>query len=174
MSPSWIRGTTDVNARKFLKILHTLGGFGMTGGIIAYMFMAQYGVEPEVSEEFVKNRAAIETVSSWVIMPSMIVVLASGLLAMAVHYPFQNMLWVWLKALSGLLIFEATLASVDGPAGRAVAAARTALEDQHTAAWLENAVRDHWGALWALLVLSALNVILGIWRPRFHRPVQRD
>ena len=59
----------------------------------------------------------------WIVTPSMLIVAVSGLLAMAVYHPFQNALWVWLKALSGLLIFEAALASVDGPARRAAKAA---------------------------------------------------
>jgi hypothetical protein len=149
-----------MNARKSLKLLHTLSAFGFTGGIIAYMLLAEYGPAPAPSREFADVRAAIYFTTRWIV---------SGLLAMAVHHPFQNALWVWLKALSGLLIFEATLASVDGPARRAAKAAADAVNGDITAAALERAVIDHWGALWVLLILAVANVVLGIWRPRFRR-----
>jgi len=161
-----------MNARKFLKILHTTGSFGMAGGIIAYMFLVRYGPELAVSADYVNLREAIHLASRWVITPSMMFVMVSGLLAMAVHHPFQNALWVWSKALMGLLIFEAVLASVDGPARRAAAAARDALDGQMTLEGLESAVRDHWGALWMLLALSVVNVVLAIWRPRMLRPIK--
>jgi hypothetical protein len=164
--------TGPMNARKFLKILHTTGSFGMAGGIIAYMFLVQYGPELAVSADYVNLREAIHLASRWVITPSMMFVMVSGLLAMAVHHPFQNALWVWSKALMGLLIFEAVLASVDGPARRAAAAARDALEGEMTVEGLEAAVRDHWGALWMLLALSVVNVVLAIWRPRMLRPIK--
>jgi hypothetical protein len=107
-------------------------------------------------------------------MPSMLVTLASGLLAMAVHHPFQNMLWVWLKALTGLLVFEAILASVDGPARRAATAARAALDGELNLSELEAAVHDHVVALWILLGLFALNVVLGVFRPRFRKRLSRQ
>jgi hypothetical protein len=157
-----------MNARKTLKILHTLGAFGFTGGVLAYMLLAEYGPAPAPTQEFADVRAAIYFATRWIVTPSMLFVAISGLLAMAVHHPFQNALWVWLKALSGLLVLEAVLASVDGPARRAAKAAADAVNGDITAAALEKAVIDHWGALWALLVLSAANVILGIWRPRFR------
>lgn len=157
-----------MNARKTLKITHTLSAFGFTGGIIAYMLLAAYGPPVEPSQAFADARAAIYFVTRWIVMPSMLFVTVSGLLAMAVHHPFQNALWVWIKALSGLLIFEATLASVDGPARRAAKAAADAVNGDITAAALEKAVIDHWGALAMLLALSAANVILAIWRPRFR------
>ncbi len=156
-----------MNALKTLKILHTLSAFGFTGGILAYMLLAEYGPVPAPSQEFADVRAAIYLTTRWIVMPSMLIVAVSGLLAMAVHHPFQNALWVWLKALSGLLVFKATLASVDGPARRAAKAAADAANGDITATALERAVIDHWGALWALLVLSAANVVLGVWRPRF-------
>ena len=96
----------------------------MTGGIVAYMFLVQYGPELAVSSDYANLREAIHLASRWVITPSMLFVMVSGLLAMAVHHPFQNALWVWSKALMGLLIFEAVLASVDGPARRAAVSNR--------------------------------------------------
>ena len=156
-----------------MKFLHTLGAIGFAGGIATYMIMVSFGPEPAVTPAFADFRDALSRVSRWLIMPSMVLVLTSGLLAMAVHYPFQSKGWVWVKAVSGLLVFEASLASIDGPARRAAAATVDALAGNLDALELAAAVDDKWGALWIMLALSAANVVLAIWRPRFIRPTPR-
>ena len=158
--------------RKFLKLLHTFGAIGYAGGLAAYMLLATLVPDPAVTVEFATVRQGIADVSGWIILPSMVALLLSGLLSMAVHHPFQNMGWVWAKALTGLLIFEATLATVDGPAKRAAAAAHAALNGELAATELALRVNDRIGALWVLLFLAAINVVLAIWRPRFIRPSQ--
>lgn len=152
--------------RRLLKFLHTLSAIGLAGGLAAYMLVL--GGAPDIASlsEYAALRASLVPVSKWLLMPSMLLVLVSGLLAMAVHYPFQNAPWVWVKALSGILIFEATLASVDAPAKAAAAAAANAVAGEIDAATLAGLVRDEWGAWWALLGLAAANVALAIWRPR--------
>ncbi len=156
--------------RRLMKFLHTTGAIGFAGGIAAYMIMVTYGPDISPTEDFARFRDALAVVSRWLIMPSMLLVLTSGLLAIAVHHPFQNAGWVWLKALTGLLVFEASLASIDGPAKRAAKAASDAVAGNIDAAQLAAGINDKWGALWVMLALSAANVVLAIWRPRFIRP----
>jgi hypothetical protein len=107
--------------------------------------------------------------SKWLILPSMVVTLISGLLAMAVHFPFQDKGWVWAKAVSGLLVFEASLASIDGPAKAAASVSAAAAAGLIEASALPGMIDDKWGAWWMLLAIFAANVILGVWRPRFIR-----
>ena len=159
--------------RRLMKFLHTTGAIGYAGGIAAYMIIVSYGPEPSPTQDYASFRAALAFVSGWLILPSMLVLLTSGLLAMAVHHPFQNMGWVWVKAITGLLIFEASLASIDGPADQAAEAAAAAVAGTINAAELAASVNDKWGALWVMLALSALNVVLAIWRPRFIRPTPK-
>jgi hypothetical protein len=47
-------------------------------------------------------------------VPSLALVLISGLVSMIVHTPFQNAGWVWLKALLGFPLFVGTLITIDG------------------------------------------------------------
>ena len=114
-------------------------------------------------------REALAMVAKWLLLPSMLVVLVTGLWAMAIHYPYHEAPWVWLKALSGILIFEATLASIDSPAQAAAAAALSAVNGEFSAEQLAGLVRDEWGAWWMLLALNVANVALATWRPRFAR-----
>ncbi len=156
--------------RRFLKFLHTAAALGLAGGLAAYLMVLLAAPADADLNTRLALRESLAFVASWLIMPSMLVVLASGLLAMAAHYPFVNAPWVWVKAISGLLIFEATLASVDAPAQQAVEALNRAVAGLVTEADLARLVRNEWGAWWMLLALSLANVALGIWRPRFGLP----
>jgi hypothetical protein len=155
--------------RRFLKFLHTAGAMVTAGGLAAFMFVLANGPAPDALPEYAAMRHSLAMLSKWLITPGMVVTVASGLLAMGVHYPFHNLGWVWLKALSGLLIFEATLASVDSPAREAAEWSRKASTGEIDAVALAGLVEDKWAAWWALLVLFAANVVLGIWRPRLTR-----
>jgi len=156
--------------RRLMKFLHTLGAIGFAGGIATYMIVATYGPDVSATENYAQFREALAIVSRWLIMPSMLLVLTSGLLAIVTHHPFLNAGWVWVKAITGLLVFEASLASIDGPAQRASSAAAEAVAGNISVAELAASVHDKWGALWVMLALSAANVVLAIWRPRFIRP----
>ncbi len=158
-----------MTTRKLLKTVHTLGSIGMGGGMVAYLVLISYGPEPALTATFVEFREGIYALTRFVIMPSMVLVFMTGLFAMAVHYPFQNRWWVWIKAGSGLLVFEAVLASIDAPARRTAEALRGALDEGIGTASVDSLIVEHRGALWALLALIAVNVILGVWRPRFSR-----
>lgn len=150
-----------------MKFLHTLGAVGLAGGLAAYMMVLS--MAPEYTEllAYANLREGLAFVSKWLLVPAMMVVLVSGLLSMAVHHPFQNAPWVWVKALSGILIFEATLASIDAPSQGAMRVAMQALEGEITPQDVARLVRDEWGAWWMILALSVANVLLAIWRPRF-------
>ena len=153
--------------RKFLKFLHTAGAIGLTGGLGTFMLVLAAGPEITEVDAYAGLRASLETVSGWIIVPSMGLVTTSGLLAMGVHFPFQNAPWVWIKAVSGVLIFEATLARVDAPASRAASAAAKAAAGEIDVAELMALVQDKWVAWWVLLALATINVVFAIWRPRF-------
>lgn len=158
------------DARRIIKILHTLGSIGLAGGLAAFMMVLAYGPGPDMPSEYAELRGSLAVLSRWLILPCMIATLASGLLSMAVHFPFQDKGWVWVKALLGLLVFEASLASIDGPAQAAATASASAVAGEIDATRLAVLIDDKWGAWWMLLAIFVVNVILGVWRPRFIRP----
>lgn len=156
--------------RQIVKILHTTGSIGLAGGLAAFMMVLAAGPPHTELAEYAALRHSLAALSKWLILPSMLVTLTSGLLAIAVHFPFQDKGWVWLKALLGLLVFEASLASIDGPAQRAAAWSAAAVSGEIEAAALADLIDDKWGAWWMLLAIFAANVVLGVWRPRLMRP----
>jgi len=155
--------------RKLMKMLHTIGAIGLAGGLGTFMMVLAAGPEMSDIGAYAGLRASLERVSTWLIVPSMGLVTTSGLLAMAVHYPFMDAPWVWIKAVSGILIFEATLASVDAPAEQAAGASALAAAGEIDLAQLAGMVDDKWIAWWVLLGLSLANAVFAIWRPRFGR-----
>ncbi len=156
-----------LNTRRILKLLHTLGSFGVAGGIAAFMLLLNSGPEAGATPEYLALREGLYAISRYLVLPGMALVFLSGILAMAVHFPFQNALWVWLKLAGGFLIFESMLATVDAPARRAVEATQKALDGNLSEAELIASVNNPWGAWWVLLALAAVNVVLAIWKPRF-------
>ena len=88
---------------------------------------------------------------------------------MVVHPPFRETRWAWLKALLGLSTFEATLGIIGSKASSAasISAKIAAGEAQQKA--LADAIANEWGALTAIMVLSLVNVVVGVWRPRLWK-----
>ncbi len=153
--------------RQLFKFLHTISAIGLAGGLAAHMLVLSAAPDITSLSEYAALRASLVPVTKWLLMPSMLLVLVTGLLAMAVTQAFMSAPWVWIKAVSGVLIFEASLASIDAPVKAAAAASAKAVAGEIDAATLAGLVRDEWGAWWALLGLAAANVALAIWRPRF-------
>ncbi|MEM8982423.1 MAG: DUF2269 family protein [Pseudomonadota bacterium] len=153
--------------RKLLKITHTLASIGLAGGLAAYMMALSAAPDIGSVSEYAALRTSLALVSKWMITPSMVLVLCSGLLAMAAFTPYMDAPWVWAKALSGILIFEATLGAIDKPAQDAAKVAVQVVAGELPPDALERLVHNEWGAWYAILALSVANVVLAIWRPRF-------
>lgn len=153
--------------KRAMKLLHVIGTVGFAGGLTAYMLILANAPELAATSDYAVLRGSLALVAKWMIVPSMIVSVTSGLLAMAFHYPYHDAPWVWVKALTGVLIFEASLMSIDAPAQKAADAAASAVAGEIDAATLATLVRDEWIAMWVVLALAAVNIVLGTWRPRF-------
>ncbi|MEM6639973.1 MAG: hypothetical protein AAF610_08725 [Pseudomonadota bacterium] len=123
---------------------------------------------PEIgaTEQYLALREALARIANILIIPSMIIAVTTGLLAMAINYQYQEAPWVWAKALSGVLLFEASLMSIDAPAEQAARFTAEALAGTLEPAKLATLVHDEWVAMWTLLALAGANILLAIWRPR--------
>ncbi|MEM7081562.1 MAG: hypothetical protein AAF465_02430 [Pseudomonadota bacterium] len=161
--------------RRTVKFLHTVAGMGLAGGLAVYIGVLHAAPDHATTIEYAGTREALAFAVKWIILPSMLITVVSGLIAMIVHPPFMDTPWVWVKALTGLLFFEATLASLDAPAQQAAAAMAQAVAGEIDPETLAELVRNEWGAWYMLLGLSIANVALGIWRPRFaKRDVKKE
>ncbi len=155
--------------KRILKLLHELGSVGLTGALAANMILLATAAEASPAE-LATVRLAVAAVSKWLLVPSLALVLVSGLLAMGFHPPFHDAGWVWVKLLLGLVLFEAVLVYVDGTAQQAAALA-VRVADGADPEPLEQLMRREWQTLWLVFVLSLVSIVLSVWRPRLRRRV---
>jgi len=159
----------SIHVRHLLKFLHTLSTIGITGGVAAYIILLATAPDPLSLEEYAAVRRGIERIAKWMLMPSLVIVLTSGLLAIAAHAPYMRARWAWLKAALGLSMFEGTLSGIQGPAEFGAAITERAMRGEVDPARVPEMLHDEWRTLWFILALSAANVALAIWRPRLRR-----
>ena len=118
----------------------------------------------DTATEFAAARHAYAAIAQYLLVPSMFVVVVSGLIALAATQAYAGAGWAWVKALLGLSVFEATLVVVGSKQKQAEIVAAYA-----DPALLDSLLRSERNTLWLLLVLSVINVVLAVWRPRLTR-----
>lgn len=137
----------------------------MVGALLAYATVLITAPQ-DTAQAYADMRHTVSALCSYLLLPSMALALISGLLSMAVHQPFMEQRWVWLKAILGLSVFEATLGVVGSKAGTAAAVSAKIAAGAPAADELARAIAHEWMALGVILTLMLVNIILGIWRPR--------
>lgn len=101
-------------------------------------------------------------------MPSLGLTLIAGLLAIAASPAFHNSGWAWLKAATGILLFESGFVGVLGPMEREAARSAKVLAGESVTS-LAPLFSSERNVLIVLFLLSVANVVLGVWRPRLVR-----
>lgn len=142
------------------KALHELASIGF-GGALAACLVINLMANRASQTEFAAARQVFAAIAEYVLIPSMAIVVISGLIALAVTRGYMDAGWAWVKALLGLSVFEATLLIVGS--GRQQAALAAAAADP---ALLDSLLRSERNTLWLLIALSVVNVVLAVWRPR--------
>jgi hypothetical protein len=111
---------------------------------------------------------AMAKIAAWIIGPSMVLTVISGLLSMALTAAFQDAGWVWAKAATGILILEGGL-HVMGPIQEEAKRGAGALAGAPDPASVARLLASEGATLGLLLAVSAANIALGVWRPRFRK-----
>ena len=150
--------------RQLMKFMHTVSSAGIVGGLIAYALILLYA--PQASaQDYANMRQKISAVCQYMIMPALGISLVTGLLAMAVHRPFQELRWVWVKALLGISMFEATLAIIQIKGADAARISAKIAAGESLQPDLAATIASEWTTLFAILAISMANYVLGVWRP---------
>jgi hypothetical protein len=152
---------------RILKLLHELGSIGTLGAVTVCLLLLRIH-HGDSGPDATQAGADVFAVVRYVLMPSFVAVLLSGLLAIAATPAYMNAGWAWFKALLGLSLFEASL-SLSGTAREAAQLSVRAATDAAALTQLAQSIRTETGVLWVLFGISLANVVFGIWRPRFGR-----
>jgi hypothetical protein len=153
---------------KILKTLHEIGAIGVVGSFAAYIVLVATAPTQSLIA-YAAVRQGIAAIAKWLLVPSLAVVLVSGLLALAANRAYANAGWAWAKALLGISMFEGTLLTVGAGARHAAELSAAAAAGQGDPALLAGVLHSEWSGLWLLLSLSIVNVLLAVWRPRLSR-----
>ncbi|MBL8279210.1 MAG: hypothetical protein JNL93_21140 [Pelomonas sp.] len=143
------------------KVLHELASIGFGGGLAACLLINLLA-DRSSPVAFAAARQVYAGIANYLLVPSMAVVVVSGLLALAATRGYIDAGWAWLKALLGITVFEATLMVV-GSASRQAELLAAASADP---AQLATLLRSERNTLLLLIALCAVNVVLAVWRPR--------
>ena len=159
-----------MNLRRLIKLGHEVGSAGFAGALVAQIVLLSLTPAPTELLAYATLRGAIAAVGTWVLFPSLFLVIFSGGLAIMVNRAFHNAGWAWLKFATGISVFEGTLVAIHGPARRAAEEAALALAGEIEVTEL-SASAGEGAALWVVLAIALINFWLGVWRPRFSRRV---
>ncbi len=142
------------------KTLHDIASIGF-GGALAACLVINLLARRASPEEFSAMRHAFSVIAQYLLIPSMAVVVVSGLIALVATRAYMDAGWAWVKALLGLSVFEATLVTVGASSRQAELAAAGA-----DPALLASLLHSERNTIWLLLALTVANVVLAVWRPR--------
>jgi hypothetical protein len=150
--------------RQLMKFVHTVSSAGIVGGLAAYALILLYAPQ-ETPQAYAEMRQTISAICNYMILPALGISLVTGLLAMAVHRPFQELRWVWVKALLGISMFEATLAIIQAKGSDAARISAKIAAGEPLQQDLALTIASEWTTLFAILAISLANYVLGVWRP---------
>lgn len=154
--------------RYWLKFGHSMAAMALLGSLAALLVLyQQLPVPADNLEVYAQLRVAMERITTLVTLPSLVASIVLGLLSMAFVSGFHNAPWAWAKLLTGVLMLEGSLLGIQGPIQREATRALAAMSDLAWVEQLGSTVIAEQRSIWAVGAVATVNVILGVWRPRF-------
>ena len=158
-----------LHLRRLMKLSHTLGAIGLMGAMACLLVLFSLTPPPAEIAHYAQMRGAIAKIATWIFLPSLGLTLIAGLLAIALNPAFHNAGWAWVKALSGILLFEYGFIGIEGPMKQEAELAARVLAGEAPIGELSGTRRAEIMSLWILLGVAAANIVLAIWRPKLTR-----
>ena len=153
-----------MNGRQWLRLgakaVHDIAAIAFGGGLAACLVINLAANRVSVAE-FAAARHVFTAIAQYVLIPSMAVVVVSGLIAMAATRGYQDAGWAWVKAILGVSVFVATVRLVGASTQHAELATVVA-----EPSLLDAMLRSERNMLCVLIVLCVVNVLLAVFRPR--------
>ncbi len=154
--------------RHLLKLLHIAAAIGFVGTVAVSLLLAAVA-DTSTPLAFAATRRAILLAAENIALPSLVVLLLTGMLLVVKQPLLIDARWVWAKALIGLAVGAIALLAVQPAVSRAAQLAQLATEGMPALEPLAAALRaERIGGL-LNLALSLLAMALAVWRPPFGR-----
>jgi hypothetical protein len=154
--------------KNLLKLLHYLSLAGLGGGIVVILVLLDT-IDPSAPSAVAGMHAAIALVCSALVVPSMVVMLLTGMLLVVARPHLINARWVWAKAFFGVIVAATILAGFQ-PLVNALASmsATGALGDAPPGPLSTTVETERYAAYLALANILAA-IVIAVWRPRLGR-----
>ena len=160
--------------RKFYKFAHTIGAIGLMGGMLCLLVILYSLPQPTTDPQgFLRSTDVADSIARIILLPSLGVTLVSGLLAIGANPALHNAGWAWFKLATGILLFEGGLVTVQGPIQRAAMVTEEVVNAGGELAALAGVYGSAKGSIIVLIGVAVVNVVLGVWRPKFGRRRQQ-
>jgi hypothetical protein len=154
--------------QRLLKFLHTVGAIGFMGSLACLLVLEYLAPPPSALASYALIRGAMGMIVNWVFLPSFLLTLVPGLLALAATPVFLNAGWALAKAASGILIFVGGLHAI-APIQDEASLSAEVVAGRADPARLQGVSQGEGATMWVLLAIATANVVLGIWRQRILR-----
>ena len=79
------------------------------GSLACLLVLSRLAPPPAELARYALIRGAMAEIAGWLVLPSLVLTLIPGLLAIAVTRGFHNAGWAWIKAATGILVFAGGL-----------------------------------------------------------------
>ncbi len=146
-----------------------MGAIGLMGAMASLLVLLNLTPPPTSLAEYALIRGGMGAIATWIFFPSLGLTLIAGLLAIGLNRGYHDAGWAWLKAATGILVFESGFVGVLGPMQQEAELSAGALSGRVDPATLAGSLGAERNTLWVLLAIATANVVLGIWRPRLMR-----
>lgn len=155
--------------KNLLKLLHYASLAGLGGGIVVILVLLDT-IDATSPAAVASMHAAIALVCSGLVVPSLVVLLLTGMLLVVARPQLISARWVWAKALVGVIVAVALLAGLQ-PLVIALASmsATGALGDAPPGPLARTVETERWAA-YLTLANVVVAMVIAVWRPRLGRP----
>lgn len=150
--------------RSTLRWLHLIAVAGFMGAVAAALMIAARA-DALSPAAFASARQMIDFIGSYLALPSLTVLVVSGMLLVAVRPIWMEARWVWAKAFLGALVGTLFLVCVQPAFNQAAALSGSGLSAPSFNA-LQSAVQAGWTYGATVLVLALAASVIAVWRPR--------
>ena len=158
--------------KNLIKRLHYASLVGLAGGIVVSLVLADTNDATSPSAA-ASMHAAIALICSALIVPSMVVMLLTGMLLVVAQPRLIGARWVWAKAVLGVVTGAVTLRALQPAVIAAASMSATGALGEAAPGPLANVVAIESAAAWWTLGLVLVALVVAVWRPRFGPPAPR-
>ena len=159
--------------KNLLKLLHYASLAGLGGGIVVILVLLDT-IDATSPAAVASMHTAIALVCGGLVVPSLIVLLLTGMLLVVARPQLINARWVWAKAFVGLIVAATLLAGFQPLVNALASMASTGALGTPPGPLADTVETERWAAYLTLANVVAAMAI-AVWRPRLGRPAaERD